>query len=322
MFSEPIALLTYKRPELTKNIINIILSLKPRKFYIIQDGPKRDFSKNDKTLFNKNKKIILSLNNIKNVSFILFKKNLGLRTVAVEALKEIFLNEEKIIFLEDDTMPDKSFFYFCKLMLKKYNNNKKIFHISGTNQYLGSKDDLKIKSSYFFSKYPQFHGWATWKDRWERYYDVNIRLWPKLKNKFLNHILKDKQESRFFKYYLDKIYKNKFSTWDFQWSFALILNNFKTIVPNENLIKNLGYLYDPTGIGAKKFRKLEIKKLKFPLKHPQSIKFNESYDAWCRKNFYCREIFIIRFYKKFKEYNYNIPYFFYYCIKRLLKDKI
>ena len=51
MFSEPIALLTYKRPELTKNIINIILSLEPRKFYIIQDGPKKDFSQKDKRLF-------------------------------------------------------------------------------------------------------------------------------------------------------------------------------------------------------------------------------------------------------------------------------
>jgi len=70
MFLEPIALLTYKRPELTKNIINIILSLKPRKFYIIQDGPKKDFSQKDKRLFDKNQKIILSLKNRKNISFI------------------------------------------------------------------------------------------------------------------------------------------------------------------------------------------------------------------------------------------------------------
>ena len=84
----------------------------------------------------------------------------------------------------------------------------------------------------------------------------------------------------------------------------------------------MGYLYDPTGIGAKKFRKLRIKKLNFPLQHPKSNKFNDSYDEWCKNNFYCREIFITRFYKKFKKYNYSIPYFLYYCTKRLLKHKI
>jgi hypothetical protein len=300
MFSEPIALLTYKRPELTKVIIKIILSLKPRKFYIIQDGPKNDFNKKDKRLFNYNRKIILSLKNRSNISFIFFKENLGLRTVAVTALKKIFLIEKKIIFLEDDTMPSKSFFYFCKLMLKKYNNNKKVFHISGTNKYLGDKDDLKIKSSYFFSKYPQIHGWATWRDRWENYYDVNIRLWPKLKKKFLNHVLKDKNESRFFRYYLDKIYRNRSNNWDLQWSFALIFNSFKTIVPKVNLIKNLGYLHDPTGTGARKFRNLKIEKLKFPLKHPKSHKLNKYYDLWCKNNFYYREKFIILIIKKIK----------------------
>ena len=308
MFSEPIALLTYKRPELTKAIIKIILSLKPRKFYIIQDGPKNDFSKKDKRFFNYNRKIILSLKNRGNISFIFFKENLGLRTVTVTALKKIFLLEKKIIYLEDDTIPSKSFFYFCKLMLKKYNNNKKVFHISGTNMYLGNKDDLKIKSSYFFSKYPQIHGWATWRDRWENYYDVNIKLWPKLKKKFLNHVLKDKKESRFFRHYLDKIYKNKSYNWDFQWSFTLILNNFKTIVPKVNLIKNLGYLHNPTGAGAGKFRKLKIEELKFPLKHPKSYKLNKYYDLWCKNNFYHRENFIIRAIKKIK---YLIKYKFF-----------
>ena len=54
------------------------------------------------------------------------------------------------------------------LILNEKNNN--IFHISGCNLYDGTIHKRINDKSFLFSKYPQFWGWATWKDRW-RYFE-------------------------------------------------------------------------------------------------------------------------------------------------------
>ena len=53
------------------------------------------------------------------------------------------------------------------------------------------------------------------------------------------------------------------------WIYKLVSTSLKTLLPNINLIKNLGYDHNPEGKGAKKFRNLKISgfgKLKLDLK--------------------------------------------------------
>ena len=70
-------------------------------------------------------------------------------------------------------------------MLKKYNYNKKIAQISGCNLFYGIHKKKITNESYIFSKYPHIWGWATWKDRWQKYYDPDMKSWPKKRNSFL-----------------------------------------------------------------------------------------------------------------------------------------
>jgi len=304
MFKTPILFLTYKRPNETKKILKVILKLKPKKLYIFQDGKKKNFSNNELKNHIKTTTLIKNAISKKRVKVIYFKKNLGQKIIGYKMMKYIFNYETECIVIEDDCVPRNSFFKYCSEMLKRYKNSKNIAHISGCNLFYGVYKKKIEKSDIFFSKFPHFMGWATWRDRWKKYYDPNIKDWPKNKKKFLSKSNLRSGEQRFFKYYLNKIYNNpKLSVWDTQWLYYNILYDFKTVVPNVNLIKNIGFNNSPTGKSAKKFRNLFTKDINLPIKKIHKNKdFSIKYDNFLYESFYNRKSLLLRIFNKIKYY--------------------
>ncbi len=301
MINSSVVLIAFKRPKETKKIYKIVSKVKPKKIYIFQDGYDNSFSKNEEKKYFETKKFITNLKS-KKVKKFFFKKNIGLRYIAFNILKIVFRNENKIIIIEDDTMPKISFFKYCDIMLKKYSFNKKIAQISGCNLFHGINKKQITNDSYIFSKYPQIWGWATWRDRWQKYYDPDIKSWPKKRNSFLRKKNLRNGEKRYLKFVLDKTYSKIGQGWDQQWIYACIQNDLKTIVPSKNLIKNIGFKSDPTGKGARKFRNLFFENIKFPIKHPQIISNSEIYDRFLYLNFYNRKFILKRMINKVKLY--------------------
>ena len=301
MINSSVVLITFKRPKETKKIYKIISKVKPKKIYIFQDGYDNSFSKNEEKKFFETRKFITDLKS-KKIKKIFFKKNIGLRYIAFNILKIVFRNEKKIIIIEDDTMPKISFFKYCDTMLKKYSFNKKIAQISGCNLYYGINKKQITKDSYIFSKYPQIWGWATWRDRWQKYYDPDIKSWPKNRNSFLKKKNLRDGEKRYLKFVLDRTYDKTGQGWDQQWIYACIQNDLKTIVPSKNLIKNIGFKNNPAGKSARKFRNLFFEDIKFPIKHPRRTSNSEIYDRFLYLNFYNRKFILKRMINKVKLY--------------------
>tara|TARA_Y100000022_G_scaffold195187_1_gene200504 strand:+ start:44 stop:967 length:924 start_codon:yes stop_codon:yes gene_type:complete len=299
MIKSPIIFITYKRPTETKKILKLILKQKFSKIYIFQDGLNHKLSEVEKKKFIQTREIIQKIKS-KKIKVILFKKNIGLKYVAKKILGTVFKLEKKAIILEDDTVPEKSFFSYCDNLLEKYKENKKIAHISGCNLHYGTTKKKLTQKSYFYSKFPHVWGWATWSDRWLKYYDPDIKNWPKDKSEFLNNCNLKPGEKRYFKFYLDKIYYKNGPGWDQQWIFSNILNNLKTIVPQKNLIKNIGYNSNPTGKSAKKFRDLHTQNIRLPLVHDHKHRYNKTYDEFLYKSFYKRDLIFLRVIKRIK----------------------
>jgi len=302
MLNCPILLFTYKRPEETKKILKIILNQKPSKLYIFQDGPKENFSKNDTFRYKKTRDLLNSISKKKKITKFFFKKNIGTTYIFDKVLRKIFKREKKLIILEDDTLPKKSFFSFCVKLLIKYKNNKRISSISGCNLIDGTrkKNQISNKDSYFFSKYVQVWGWATWSDRWLGHYDISMKNWIKNKKKFMKLKSLNYGEKRHFKHYLSRFVEKK-EPWDLQWVYVNLLKKRLTIVPKKNLIKNIGFESDPDGRGAKKFRNLYYSNIKFPLKHPNKVFQNLNYDDFLYNSFYNRKNILIRILQKIKK---------------------
>lgn len=277
-------LIAFNRPELTRRVFDRIRKAKPEKLYFAVDGPRidrlDDFEKCDEV-----KKLIKQVDWQCEVMTMFSDKNLGCKFGPYFAMKWFFENVEDGIILEDDVLPDTSFFYFCEDLLNYYRSDIRVGTISGNN----FQEDIEIKDSYCFSSYGQTWGWATWKRVWQKY-DLDIKNWPKLKNeKWLKSILKKPLTRFYWKLIFNAVYSKKInSVWDYQWTFMSFLNNFLTAIPNVNLVANIGIGdVDATHTKHKnKFSLIKSKAITFPLKHPENIFKNELMDERIQKKNY------------------------------------
>ena len=180
--------LIFNRPENTDKVFKKIKNVKPKKLYIAADGP-RENNINDKVNCLKAREVINKIDWNGEVKTLFRDKNLGCKLAVSSAIDWFFENEEMGIILEDDCLPDPSFFYFCQELLQKYKDDKRVMMISGFNYLLNS---LEIRESYFFSNYYPIWGWATWRRAW-KLYDNEMKNWDYFKeNNNLVWIYKDK----------------------------------------------------------------------------------------------------------------------------------
>lgn len=85
------------------------------------------------------------------------------------------------------------FFWFCRELLEHYRDDTRIMTISGDNFQFDRK---RGDGSYYFSKYPQLWGWATWRRAW-KYYDVNMKNFEEFKKEAqINNIFNIKQQQK------------------------------------------------------------------------------------------------------------------------------
>ena len=238
IFFTPILFLVFNRPENTRIVFNEIKKIKPSKLYIAADGPRQD-NENDKINCQEVRRIIdASIDWDCEVKKLYRDENLGCKKAVSSAITWFFENEEKGIILEDDCLPDESFFWFCSKLLEKYKYNEQIMMISGMNYLIDEK--INIKESYFFSKYFPIWGWATWKRAWSLY-DINMKDWDELKYyKYFKNIYRNERMAIYLKTMFQETYDNKIDTWDVQWVFTCLKNDGLSIIPKYNLISNIG----------------------------------------------------------------------------------
>jgi hypothetical protein len=104
--------------------------------------------------------------------------NLGCARRVSSGLDWVFNQVEEAIILEDDCLPDPSFFRFCTDLLERYRSDNRIFSISAQNFY----GQAVPEASYYFSRYHHCWGWATWKRAWQ-HFDFEMKLWPEVREK-------------------------------------------------------------------------------------------------------------------------------------------
>ena len=307
-FKTPVVLILYNRPQKALNLINIIKKVKPRKVFLIIDGPKN--TKSDKRSCQKVIKVLKEINWKCSKNFIISKKNLGLKKRVVTGLNLVFQKVSTAIILEDDCKPNKSFFYFSEFLLKKFYNIKKISGISG-NKF----NSENVEQSIYFSKFFSIWGWATWARYWKKF-DVNIKFWPKFKNskKWIERC-PDIVEREYWNSIFEKVYNNQINSWAYSNLLCSWYYNTLTVVPKVNLVSNKGFGLNATNTkNFYSFLQPKVKKIKFPLILPKIVEENKILDRKDFLNVYSGGS------RRFKKPYYYI-FRFYYTIKNLLNFK-
>lgn len=262
--------LVFNRLDTTKQVFQAIREAKPPRLYIAADGARESKEGEAEKVKAVRDYILQNIDWDCEVKTLFRKKNLGCKIAVSSAITWFFENEEMGIILEDDCLPSKSFFWFCEELLERYKDDMRVWHIAGNNFHFGWKRDEDY--SYYFSYYGSIWGWASWRTRWQ-HYDVNMKGYEEIKSKnYLWDVFGNQEEANFRVSNFDEIRKG-LNTWDFQWAYARFINSGLSIVPETNLIKNLGFDEDATHTHSRNDKRANMQAFNifFPLKHQQYV---------------------------------------------------
>ncbi len=286
----PVAFIIFNRPETTERVFAEIAKARPPKLLVVADGPREDRSgEAEKCAATRAiiDRVDWDCEVLRNFS----DQNLGCKMRVSSGIDWVFEQVEEAIILEDDCMPDSTFFRYCEELLVRYRNDKRIGLISGDNFQFGQ---FRNDDSYYFSKYVHIWGWATWRDRWISSYDVSMSKWPQIqKEGWLLDMVGNEREAIFWNKIFELVYRGEIDTWDYQWVFANWVEGRSTVLPSKNLISNIGFDSNATHTtGDSELANLPTHPLTFPLKHPICVIRNKQADAFSEKK--CFQIPLVK----------------------------
>jgi hypothetical protein len=251
----PVLLILFNRVSISNELLKSLREAKPKTIYIFFDGPRNQQKHSDQSSI---KLIEQDINEIIDWECDLFikrnKNNVGSHVGPKQAIDWLFSKEERGIILEDDCIPNNSFFEYCSVLLDRYSEDDRVFMISGDNGGPIINQDFFNKNSYLFTKVPLTWGWATWKNRWENF-DGDLSLWNqpfrKIRKLFDGYSL---FESYLLYKMLNRVSSREEKNWDYMLYSTMIKNKYLSIIPRLNLIKNIGWGYEATHTKKRNFR--------------------------------------------------------------------
>lgn len=315
----PILLITFNRPDHTRQTLQRILEAQPRDLYVFQDGA-REGNANDAIKCQQVRDVINELvseatssaeHHIKceaphqaegliNLHTYYSSENLGCGKGPMTGISWFFDNVEQGIVMEDDCLAHPDFFPYCEELLNRYKGTEVKF-INSTlyddrwtnalNHQSSIASAINHQSSempsYGFSRYMVTGAWASYREVWQGF-DLDLKLlnlW-----KFAKHVYtltESLAEAEHWYYVAREIQddNSKKSYWDYQIQIHLFRQNAITVHPAINLISNIGFDAEGThtkgndGRGDREFYPI------MPLNHPDTVVVNTPIDnySWAKK---------------------------------------
>lgn len=286
MFDTPILLIVFNRLSTTKQVFDRIKAVKPKYLFIAADGPRKDKPGEAENCEAVRNWLLEAIDWNVELKTLFRDENLGCGKGPASAISWFFDQVESGIILEDDCLPADSFFPFCETLLAKYADNPKIHSIAGTNLLPQHSDK---EHSYFFSYQSGIWGWATWRRSW-KLYDYNVQQWGQADvQKKIKAFFTNEKERQVYVNGLDKAFNEKnVSWWDYQFIFSRIMNGCYGIIPQKNLISNIGFgkFATHTFDENSNLAFMPIEELNFPLVVPKDIIIYKEYDSMYSSTFY------------------------------------
>jgi hypothetical protein len=230
----PVVLIVFNRAEPTRRVFARIAEARPRRLFVIADGPRNSAeARVCETVRSIATRISWPCELVTDFS----SSHLGCRKRVVSGLRAAFDAADRAIILEDDCVPHPRFFSFCDELLERLQGEDRVMEIGGAN-YL--PQEFQSDEGFYFSRFVHNHGWATWRRAWNRF-DESMSAWPALRDSgFLDSICHP-LHARHLRMVFDRTRAGQIDTWDYQWQVSMWANDGLAAVPNANLISNIGF---------------------------------------------------------------------------------
>jgi hypothetical protein len=231
----PVLIIAYRRADTTLQVIEALRKVRPTHLYIACNAP-NPARPSEVALCDEVRGLFDQIDWPCQQTRLFRVEHLPARDSISSAISWFFQNVERGIVLEDDCIPSASFFQFAEELLARYADDKRIGMISGDNFQFGRQ---RGPASYYFSRTSHIWGWATWRDRWADY-DLQMRSWPEHRQQILGS-LDHPLQRRYWGWILDRTHAGLIDTWDYQWIYTNWYQNRVSIVPQVNMVSNIGF---------------------------------------------------------------------------------
>lgn len=269
----PIVFFVYNRPKHTETVLNALKKntlAKDSLLYVFSDAAKKE---KDFENVNKVREIINKINGFKEVIISEAETNIGCADSIISGITKVINEHGKAIIVEDDILTAPNFLEFMNEALNKYENDRRIFSISGYNVPMQIPENWRspVFLTYRYSSW----GWATWKDRWNEA-DWDVLGWQE--------IFTDKTKNKLFRrggddlpYILRAQMNGTIDAWDIRWYYSHYSRDRFTVFPTYSLVENIGF--DGSGIhcgnAGKAPNKPVIAQNGDKINLPDTLEFNE-----------------------------------------------
>ncbi|MED6334929.1 MAG: hypothetical protein VYE81_05970 [Planctomycetota bacterium] len=282
----PIFLTCHTRPERTARVLERIADARPRALFVASDGPRNDGEREaveaTRALF---ERLPWKTELVRDYA----EQNLGCPRRTCSGLDSALRLFDEVIVLEDDTLPDPSFFSYCEALLARYRDEPRVMQIKGTCFH----EDPEQAASYTFTQLGSSWGWATWRRAWEAvdhsFFDSSeaeaLRLDPPTRLNQLTTLQRDpwprvdadselrarvERTGQFYSNWMKLVDTQRIATsWMGLLAFHIVINDLLVASPRSNLVTNIGF-----GEGATLttrphvFADQPASRITLPLEHP------------------------------------------------------
>ena len=278
--TEPLLLIAFNRPDLFERLIERLRETKPEKIYVAVDGPRPDHPE-DATKVARTRELISTIDWTEDVQVLAQGSNLGCGQGVSTALSWFFGQEERGIVLEDDILPQPTFFGFCTELLDRYVDDERVLAISGCN-FVPVEFQSHPELPYRFSRVPHIWGWATWRRSWELHsldmsdwrHRMSLRQLWEVSGRSLQGML-------FWRSIFDLLARSQIDTWDMQYTFEGMVRGMSTATSNVNLVDNIGFGAEATHTEIRPSYLRTSENIEIPLA-AVPVEVDELADGWSR----------------------------------------
>jgi len=280
--TEPVLVMAFNRPDRLATLVDCLREVEPTRLYLAVDGARPDRD-GEAERVQACRDLASAIDWDCEVRTLFQDRNLGCGLGVTTAITWFFGVEERGIILEDDIIPDPTFFGFCSELLDRYEDDDRVFAVSGAN--LVPPTELShAEEAYRFTQVPHIWGWATWRRSWVLHrLDISDwrrrlplhRLWTRAGRSVPGTV--------FWASTFELLGRKQVDTWDGQLVLAAMATGQLTAISNVCLTENIGFGTDATHTVESMEGLLPVMPIALPTR-PVPVKVDRRADRWTRRH--------------------------------------
>lgn len=277
----PVLFLIQRRPDVTAQVLASIRKARPAHLLVAADGPE-----GDERCQETRRLVLEGVDWPCTVSTRFSQERLGCRKAVSQALDWGFSVHERLIVVEDDCLPDPSFFRFCPELLDRYQDDDRVMQICGCNL---SGHPAQDGSSYYVSRFAMIWCWASWRRAW-RHHDAQMTGWDTTRaSPRWKAWCRFPGEAAWRRKLYDSACPGNIDAWSIAWEAARQARDGVSLIPSVNLVSNLGWGKEATHTHDANDPRasMQTAPVSFPLRHPARLEPDDRADL-AYFNRYCR----------------------------------